>query len=431
MKSRTAMVLLVVLSVVLLVSPAMAEEMGDSIYVGGFVSQGYLNTRENNYLVPRSVNGTSEFTEAAITVLARPVDRLRVGIQLLARNFGDIGNDFVSVDWAYGDYLYRDWLGVRLGKVKMPYGFYNEGRDVDVLRTSIFLPQSIYDERRRDFILAYEGIGGYGNVALGDVGELDYHVFGGTLNVPDPTSGFWHDVYTQAGVDLEDAVADLVSDETGYPATAKFDELRDQVVSFPWIYGGALNWHTPLEGLRLGASGMQARFNFQGKIRYDVFVDTGTADHPSGLPVYVPQTLAVDETEKIHHIVVFGAEYLRDRWSLATEYFEEYIGTGSDHGWYLQGGWQATERWAFGAYYSIAEPEASYVAELDLPEYYGWQRDLALSARVDLLDHWLFKVEYHFYDGVAQVRPSNLSQDSNNFSARYWGMFTAKTTFHF
>ncbi len=35
-------------------------------HIGGFVSQGYLNTSENNYLVSRSVNGTAEFTDAAI-----------------------------------------------------------------------------------------------------------------------------------------------------------------------------------------------------------------------------------------------------------------------------------------------------------------------------------------------------------------------------
>jgi len=136
---------------------APAGEIGENLFLNGFVSQGYLNTSENNYLVPRSVNGTAAFTEAAITLSARPMDRLRVGIQFLGRNFGDAGNDQVVIDWAYGDYRWKDQLGFLAGKVKLPFGLYNEGRDVDMLRTSIFLPQSVYNEKQRDFILAYEG----------------------------------------------------------------------------------------------------------------------------------------------------------------------------------------------------------------------------------------------------------------------------------
>ncbi len=404
-----------------------AQNLDESLFVTGFVSQGYLNTSENNYLVPRSVNGTAEFTEAAITLVAQPQDKLRVGIQLLARNFGDTGNGFVSVDWAYGDYRWRDWLGVRLGKVKMPFGFYNEARDVDMLRTSIFLPQSIYNETMRDFMLAYEGVGAYGNYDLGGLGEGDYHVFGGTLNVPDPTRGFWRDVYNTEGELLEDEVGQFVSDIVGDPATATFNQNTDQVVSFPWIYGGAVNWYTPLEGLRLGASGLQGRFNFQGRMHYNVLVERPT----EATPEYIPFTLMVDETTNINHIAVFGAEFLRDRWSLASEYYHEDIGDGAAHGWYVQGGWQASDRWAVGAYYSELQSDDGGAMELGLPDYYEWQKDLTLSLRIDLTDHWLFKVEHHFIDGVIAGARRSLDEEISNPLQQHWGMFTAKTTFHF
>ncbi|MFT5315860.1 MAG: hypothetical protein ACI9UK_001694 [Candidatus Krumholzibacteriia bacterium] len=410
----------------MLAGAAVAASPSDLLQINGFVSQGYLNTWDNNYLIPRSVNGSAEFTEAAITVVAQPQDKLRVGIQLLARNFGDTGNGFVSVDWAYGDYRWRDWMGVRAGKVKMPFGFYNEGRDVDMLRTSIFLPQSIYNETMRDFILAYEGVGIYGNVSLGSWGEGDYHVFGGTLNVPDPTRGFWADVYNSAGVLLEDEISELISEDLGAPATATFYQNTDQVVSFPWIYGGGITWDTPLEGLRLGASGLQGRFNFQGNVRYDVLVDRG-----AGSLEYLPATLRMDETTKINHIAVFGAEYLRDSWGLASEYYHEDIGNGTRYGWYAQVDWQAADRWALGAYYSIGQGDDDDFEGVGLPDYYEWQKDLTLSLRIDLTDHWLFKVEHHTIDGVGGVSWDSLEEEISDPREQHWGMFSAKTTFHF
>ena len=39
-------------------------EVAENLYLNGFVSQGYLNSSENDYLVSRSVDGTAAFTEA-------------------------------------------------------------------------------------------------------------------------------------------------------------------------------------------------------------------------------------------------------------------------------------------------------------------------------------------------------------------------------
>ncbi len=422
--------LAVCLAVLLTAADSPAQLSDNSLLVTGFVSQGYLNTSENNYLVPRSVNGTAEFTEAAITVVAQPMDRLRVGIQLLARNFGNTGNDFVTVDWAYGDYRYQDWLGVRLGKVKMPFGFYNEGRDVDMLRTSIFLPQSIYSEQLRDFFLAYEGGGAYGNLAIGDFGDLDYHIYGGTLNVPDAAQGFWRDLYQGVGEALARPVENVVAAEYGREAAAEFDEVRDPVVTFPWIYGGALFWNTPVSGLRLGASGMQGRFNVQGRLRYDVLLDTGD---PGGVPDYLPYTIELDQTTAINHLAVFGGEYLRDRWSLVGEYYHDDFDGDTSHGWYVQTGWQAGRRLTLAAYYSDARSSqrSGNGRSTAIPDYYDWQKDLTISARYDLTDHWLFKLEHHFIDGVGLTGAATGPFDPDDVQPQRWGMIVAKTTFYF
>ena len=60
----------------------------NTVELHGFVSQGYLETNRNEF-IDRSNEGTFSFGEAALTVTANPIDRLRVGAQVFARNFGD------------------------------------------------------------------------------------------------------------------------------------------------------------------------------------------------------------------------------------------------------------------------------------------------------------------------------------------------------
>lgn len=420
--------------------PTQAADLDDNVFLHGFVSQGYLNTSDNDYLVTRSIHGTAAFTEAAITLTAIPMDRLRVGIQFLGRNFGDTGNDQVLIDWAFGDYRWKDQLGFRAGKVKMPFGLYNEGRDVDMLRTSIFLPQSIYNEKMRDFILAYEGAGAYGNFDMHGVGELDYHVYVGTLNVPDTSTGFWTDIFSSTAQDLEPIVGLVVDDEYGNPAgtaEASFRSMDDVGVTFPWIYGGAVNWYTPLTGLRLGTAAMVGRYNIQTVLRFDVNIpDDPDAIPPNNGVGYHPFDIEVDETHEIDHIATFSAEYVRNDLTLAAEYYHDEFDNNSTRGWYVLAGNRFSRLLSLSVYYSDAEPlgGGNVIRDLEalsLPDYYGWQKDLTISSRFDLTDFWLFKLEYHFINGVALTQPRTLEENLADPMKQHWGMFAAKTTFHF
>jgi len=127
-----------------------AADFGD-VQIGGFVSQGYFQTDHNNYLADNK-RGSFEFNEMGINFQTHPADKVMVGLQLSARDLGDVGNDEIEVSWAFGEYSWREWLGLRAGILKVPFGFYNETRDYDILRTSIFLPGSVYNEWMRDGI---------------------------------------------------------------------------------------------------------------------------------------------------------------------------------------------------------------------------------------------------------------------------------------
>ena len=130
---------LVFLLYIFLPANGFAEEQF-KIDIHDFLSQGFLYSNRNNYLADTET-GTFQFNELGINFAADLTDRLRLGIQLAARDLGDMDNDKVVIDWAYADYRWRDWLGIRVGKMRLPLGFYNKTRDLDMLRTFIFLPQ--------------------------------------------------------------------------------------------------------------------------------------------------------------------------------------------------------------------------------------------------------------------------------------------------
>ncbi len=67
----------------------------------GFASFGYVHSWGNNWLGDTK-EGSTEFWEAAMNAVARPIDHLRIGAQLFARDLGRYDNGKVQVDWAYG-----------------------------------------------------------------------------------------------------------------------------------------------------------------------------------------------------------------------------------------------------------------------------------------------------------------------------------------
>jgi hypothetical protein len=195
----------------------------------GFASFGFLDTWGDNWLGP-SRDGSAQFWEAATNVVARPMDRLRLGAQLYARDLVDYDNGEVLLDWAYADYRVADGLGIQVGRVKIPIGLYNEDIDVDVARASVFMPVRFYSLIDRDLYIATNGAKVYGTITLGDAGSADYSIYGG-----------------KKPVHTDGAFATHISKAFG---------LGDQVdgVKIAWSAGGMLQWNTPVAGLAFRVS---------------------------------------------------------------------------------------------------------------------------------------------------------------------------------
>ncbi|MBU0680675.1 MAG: hypothetical protein KKD73_04555, partial [Proteobacteria bacterium] len=178
---RAKVLSLTALLFMFLPSALWALDLGDKVQVHGFLTQGYLDTNGNNFLSDTK-EGLWDFREIGANINAQLTDKFRLGGQALYCDFGDSTNGNLRLDWLVAEYHFTDPFGLRLGKIKMPMGLYNMERDSDFLRPLIFLPQSIYDETRRDSWQAHWGGEMYGNLLLGGWGDVDYQLFGGKIN---------------------------------------------------------------------------------------------------------------------------------------------------------------------------------------------------------------------------------------------------------
>ncbi|MDM8538774.1 hypothetical protein QUF70_18620, partial [Desulfobacterales bacterium HSG17] len=254
-----------------------------SIEIHGFISQGYLLSNENNYLAD-SEEGSFQFSEMGINFGKNLTDSLRLGLQIFSRDLGDTGDNEVEIDWAYGDYRWQDWLGLRAGLVKMALGLYNETRDIDLLRTCILLPQSVYIETSRDYYTRMWGAEIYGEISLRIFGSISYRFLMGTYTPDSEKSGLTKFVKNNTPFDVES-----VDYDNGIQ------------------YNGSLQWHTPVNGLRLSVTSWK-------QDNMTLYFQNSQALGPE-----IPANIKW-ETELENLATVFSAEYIWEDLIIAAEY---------------------------------------------------------------------------------------------------------------
>ncbi|OLC18393.1 MAG: hypothetical protein AUH38_03615 [Deltaproteobacteria bacterium 13_1_40CM_68_24] len=354
------------------------------LQIHGFISQGFLLTSANDYLA-HSSEGSFEFTEIGLNFTLPATDRLTLGLQIFSHDLGPIGDYRATLDWYSLDYHWRDWLGIRAGRVKLPFGLYNDSSDIDAARTSVLLPQSIYPAQNRDFLLAQTGGEVYGYRDLGAAGGLDYRLYGGTIFL---------DVKQQPGSPF--TVVDL---------------------NVPFVAGGRMLWVPPIEGLRLGGSLQFLRLE----------THLLPASSSSSVAVNVPVMLWVASVEYTVRDLLFAAEY--SRWRVRAQssnpaMFPESL-TFSERGYALTS-YRVNSWLQAGAYYSVLFPNTNQRGG-----FAGRQLDAALTLRFDVNAYWLVKVEGHYMHGTAGLSPSLNGNRPLSSLTPDWALFTVKTTAFF
>ena len=357
-----------------------------SVEVHGFASQGFILTLKNDYLAQRSTHGSFEYSEFGINFTTNLTDSVRMGGQLFAQDLGPSGNYDVKVDWFYVDYRWKNWLGLRAGRLKIPYGLYNEIQDIDAARVPVLLPQSVYPLQGRETLFAQTGAELYGFVRSESLGALDYRLFGGTI---------------------------FLDSRSLTPPGAAFD-LDFHV---PYVVGGRVLWETPLEGLRVGGTVEDVRL--ETTVLLPGMAPIGIKNHSLGW---------VASAELSRNDLVVAAEYARWHGTQASDApaLSPPLDLTSERA-YVMASYRLTPWLQPAAYYAVLFPDVDHREGRE-----HRQHDVAATLRFDINPYWLVKVEGHYMAGTAGLlNPISINPPDITKADRYWGAFFLKTTAHF
>lgn len=371
----------------------------------GFLSQGCMVSDDYNYLGRTADGGSFQFTEIGLNASYSPFERTRIAVQGFAFDVGDIGDLEPFLDYASLEYTFSDCIGLRGGRVRRPGGLYNHIQDVDLARTSVLLPQGMYDARWRDFSTSVDGGVAFGNLQMDKAGSLSYEAFAGMMNVS-----------------MDGGVASLL--KQSLPPGANLDDIPQSPIA-----GAQLWWNTPISGLRAGAMLGQV-FNFG----YEV-----TAVSPFVGVINL-------DTEGDIFVQQYSLEYLWKAWTFQAEYYtynyrnhtvqqNTVLGTSVTSSksipdtWYVSAAYRFNKWLEVGTYYTefydnVHDRDGSSLAT---PSD-AFQKDVALSFRFDPLDWWIIKLEGHYIRGTALLRDNGSNPIRNDDG---WWLFGAKTTISF
>jgi hypothetical protein len=385
--------LLISISTALLaVTAAQGQQIPDvkidnhDIQIHAFATEGFIGSDDNNFLTMKTNNGSFAMTDFAVNASTQLTDKLRIGAQMYDYNVGVLGKWQPTLDWGYLDYKFKDWLGIRAGKVKTVLGLYNDTQDATFLYTWALMPQSIYPLDLRAASIAHLGGDIYGHVGLGRAGAIDYTTYYGYVQ-PDKNGGNYYSTVS-----------------SGVPITN----------SRQLTGGEDIRWTTPIAGLTVGNS--VSVTNASG---YGVYTFAGN----------LPYTF----TENNAVTIATYADYVHSKWHFSGEFrrtnetvFSSGLATDlSDNAFFVGAAYRVAKHLELGTYNSrIYLDQSSTPLNPNTNHIF----DQSVTARVDLTNYWNVKIEGHFMNGYGDLysargfyfaaNPQGLKPDTNMIIVR-------------
>lgn len=382
---------------------AQADHPVEETQIHGFVSQGYVNSSANRFMGD-SRNGSLDFSEIGINLSQQLTPGITASGQVLLRRAGAMYDGSASLDYALLDFtLDADEShrhGLLLGRFKNPLGFYNDTRDVAFTRPSVFMPQTIYFDKVRNFILSNDGAL-WSSEWFGEDDYLNLQIGGG-----------------QSPIDVNVKYAYLGSNPLdGSELQGDYDAKGLTLVGRVLYEMNGGQWRFALSG----ANGTMAMNN------------SGTLGN---LGLY-PGNGEV----KIEYYIA-SMQYNADNWFVTAEFMREPVQWSgfnpqlfhnnriSAEGYYLQGDYRLTPEWqafvryevGFGNRFDKDGKQAAAASGGHLKPYNLFSKDWIVGARWDFARNWMLRSELQRKQGTFTLsdrenpNPGALQKDWNLFA---------------
>jgi hypothetical protein len=390
---------IVLIACFLAVSGFAFEDPKHGLQIHGFISQGYVLTSDNNFCGDSDDHGTFDFRELGINASYLPFRSLQLSAQILSRTAGESDDGDIRLDYGLIDYSFLDkdtdkW-GLRVGRIKTPYGLYNKTRDVAFTRPSIFLPQSIYFDRTRDLALSVDGVYVYGEHRA-DLGNFFLELGASRPNVKSR--------------EIEYAV--LGSDFPG--------RLDDDT-----SYNGQIGYEKDGGLIRLALTWAQLNMDYD--------------------PAQTPPDDLCAGSIRFEPLIV-SAQLNQKDWSLTAEYalrrvnykdFGYYLvpdRTITGESYYLQGTYRVLNNLEGVVRYDILfsnrdDRDGKKVERAGRPDHSVFAKDLTFGLRWDITKSLMLRGEYHCVNGTAWLTREDNPDPSE--TKQYWNLFSILMAYYF
>lgn len=374
----------------------------------GFLSQSFVMTDENEFLGTSS-DGSFKHNSVGLNASWKPSNKVQLSIQGLFKQIGNAQPKGTQLDYAIADLTLVDEFdhgaGLRLGRLKNPFGFFNETRDVAATRPSLLLAESIYIDYLQSIFHSMDSIGLY----------LRNETESGTVSFE---SNFGKPLLTN------DIVRTLMG---GLNVTGDIRNERALMSRIMYEDAGGI-WRTALSYV-----------GFRGD--YDV----STSDFSSfGL---------TDGTLNIKQLML-SAEYNWNGLQFISEMHRRNIGISDSFnlfippatlipfnvydqslGYYFQLGYRMREGMKAyirydEAYYDKGDKNgAKYQAQGRGNDHTAFAKDITVGLSYTPSFRWNFGIEYHYVNGTYWL--PNLENPDVPNQEQYWNLFLAQVAYRF
>ncbi len=358
MKKICLVTVLAVVTICGSVSAIEVEFPVEKIDIHGFFSQGYMNSTDNDVYIG-SRRGSFNLREYGINFSGYLTDDIFLATQIMAYELGGQGDDKPFLHYGLLDYRMSNEVGIKLGRIRIPAGLYNETRDIDMIRKSVFLPQNIYCEYYRDYYSALDGVSIHGSLDLNNLGYLSY----------------------QAGIG-KPITSESSTGDYPYNFNAYMEGVKNIKYGKTHSTNFQLLWEAPVDGLRFGYTWRRLDAELYGDVRIN---------HPLAGLIWIEGSL--DLTNYVSQ--VWSAEYVIDRLTLMSEaVVRTSDGLKQNQGWYFGWDYELTDKLGAGMYYSeyVVTDESTDLEKND-------QNTISVFSRYNITDNWLIKGQVDFNDG--------------------------------
>lgn len=364
----------------------------------GFIAQGLIQAKDSNF-VNNDGEVSGNLTEFGLNSTWQLDPSFRVAGQLMYLDGGNRFQQGLRID-----YLFLSWTAVNsldwqvdlyAGRYKNIHWLYSSTRDVAITRPMIVLPQSVYFDSFRDIAVGSDGVAVQSTYSS-DMGELELNWSLGSTPTPKEQS--------------QRIISNFITGATE-------QDFVHQISSFFRPAGTKSQW---------GLSLLDSDFNYR-RTQTDIFADG-------------------DFTVQR---VMLNWRYSEENWELSSELFQERVSvygfsapgvqrTQFSHGAYLLARYNLTPQTTLYAsydhFYANKDDKGGRLLPLQtgglVADYFGYQRDSALSLSHNFGNKWRATLEYHWTVGTGRLGP-NVVPDTVVNRSKYHQLWAVQLMYWF